>query len=121
MLSPATSRAPLLQLNLSIGRSEGLRVAGRPRTLFGMTVESTNQDSTQEEIAATAHGSAARCLARALVLAFDACDEVDIPLSQLQRVSILEAVLLEFDGFGQQLSSLATLRTLFAELSFVDQ
>jgi hypothetical protein len=63
-----------------------------------------------------AYGSAARCLARALVAAFDACDDSEVPLSQLQRVAILEAALLEFDGFGMHLSSLAAVSRLLADI-----
>lgn len=64
----------------------------------------------------TAHGSAARCIARALVVAFDACDEAGIPLTQLQRATIVEAALVEFDGFGLQVSSLATVSRLLCEM-----
>jgi hypothetical protein len=75
-----------------------------------------NGHVSSDALAATAHGASARCLARALVVGFDACDEADIPLSQLQRTAILESVLIEFDGFGRQLSSLAAVSRLLAQL-----
>jgi len=73
------------------------------------------RDVPTESVEATARDAAARCLARALVCAFDACDESGIPLSQLQRVAILEAVLCEFDGLREHLSSLATVSRILGE------
>lgn len=81
-------------------------------------MRSTNGHAPSETVLAAAHGSAARCLARALVVSFDACDDADIPLSQLQRAAILEVAFLEFDGFGLQLSSLETLGTLLRDARF---
>ncbi len=65
---------------------------------------------------ATAHASAARCIARGLIVAFDACDEAEMPLTQLQRATVVEAALLEFDGFGAHVSSLATVSRLLREM-----
>jgi hypothetical protein len=77
---------------------------------------STNGYGASETIMATAHGSAARCIARSLIVAFDACDEADIPLTELQRATIVESALLEFDGFGLQVSSLATVSRLLGDM-----
>jgi hypothetical protein len=69
-----------------------------------------------ETVTGAARNASARCLSRALICAFDVCDETGVPLSQLQRIAILEAVLCEFDGFGENLSSLATVSWLLREL-----
>ena len=73
-----------------------------------MSSSNGNGNGWSETVAATARDAAARCLARALVCGFDACDETGVPLSQLQRVAVLEAALSEFDGFGEHLSTLDT-------------
>jgi hypothetical protein len=79
-------------------------------------MRSTNGHAPPETVLATAHSSAARCIARGLVVAFDACDEAEIPLTQLQRATIVEAALLEFDGFGVHVTSLATVSRLLREM-----
>jgi hypothetical protein len=40
--------------------------------------------------------------------AFDICEHSGVPLSQLQKIALVEAVLLEFDGLEAHLRSLAT-------------
>ena len=55
-------------------------------------------------------------LARAIVLAFEACDEAGVPLSQVQRISVIEAALLEFDGLDEDLRSQANVRELLRAL-----
>jgi hypothetical protein len=55
-------------------------------------------------------------LARAIVLAFEACDEGGVPLSQIQRISVIEAALLEFDGLDDDLRSQATVGELLRAL-----
>ncbi len=83
-------------------------------------MRSTNGYGSLETAMASAHGSAARCLARALIMAFDTCDQTGIPLSQLQRAAIVEAALLEFDGFRVHASSLATVSRLLGEMQSGD-
>ena len=39
--------------------------------------------------------------------AFEICEQAGVPLSQLQKVALVEAVLLEFDGLEAHLRSLA--------------
>jgi len=55
-------------------------------------------------------------LARAIVLAFEACDESGVPLSQVQRISVIEAALLEFDGLDEDLRSQASVGELLRAL-----
>ena len=46
----------------------------------------------------------------------DACEDAGVPLSELQRVTVLETALLEFDGFGAHLASLAAVDRLLRDL-----
>ena len=64
---------------------------------------------TRAELAAsTAKAVAAERLAGAVMGAFDICEQAGVPLSQLQKIALVEAVLLEFDGLEAHLCSLAT-------------
>jgi hypothetical protein len=66
--------------------------------------------------AAFAHVASAERVARAIVLAFDSCDETGAPLSEIQKIAVLEAILLEFDGFGAHLRTLASVGQALREL-----
>ena len=55
-------------------------------------------------------------IARAIVLAFEACDEGGVPLSQLQRISVIEAALLEFEGLDHDLRAQANVGQLLRAL-----
>ena len=50
------------------------------------------------------------------MLAFEACDEGGVPLSQIQRISVIEAALLEFDGLDEDLRSQASVGELLRAL-----
>lgn len=67
-------------------------------------------------VSSTTYGAAARCIARVVARSLDACDEADVPLSELQRVTIIETALLEFDGFGTHLAGLVTVDRLLRDL-----
>ncbi len=67
-------------------------------------------------LSSTTYGAAARCVARVVSNAISACEEADVPLSELQRVTIVEAALLEFDGFGEHLASLNAVDRLLRDL-----
>ena len=69
-------------------------------------MSSENDHEPGELTVFTAHGATARCLARVVTVTLDTCDEGGFPLSELQRVALVEAALLEFDGFEAQLGSL---------------
>ena len=74
--------------------------------------------TTHEDVSSTTYSASARCIARVLARAFDACDDTDIPLSELQRVTVLETALLEFDGFGTHLASLVAVDRLLRDLRY---
>jgi hypothetical protein len=82
----------------------------------GDEMSTTNGNGRSETLVSTAHGAAARCLARAVAVAFDACEQSDVPLSELQKVAVIESALLEFDGFGSHLTSLVPLSRLLSDL-----
>ena len=69
-------------------------------------VSSHNGNHRHEPFAPAAQVAAAQCLARAVVVAFSACEEACMPLSDLQKIAVLEAALLEFDGFEAQFQRL---------------
>jgi hypothetical protein len=80
-------------------------------------MSSGNGTVRAELVAATAKAAAAERLAGALVGAFDVCEQAGVPLSQLQKIALLEAALLEFDGLEAQLGSLAAVDQLIRGLS----
>jgi hypothetical protein len=86
------------------------RRIARPRVGFhaGCEMTSGNGKTRAELAAATAKAVAAERLAGAVMGAFDICEQAGVPLSQLQKIALVEAVLLEFDGLEAHLSSLAT-------------
>jgi hypothetical protein len=56
--------------------------------------------------------AAAERFATAVVLGFEVCEDADAPLSQRQKIAVIEAALLEFDGLEAQLRSLASVSEL---------
>lgn len=60
--------------------------------------------------------AAAERFARAIVVGFALCEEARIPLTDIQKIAILEAALLEFDGLEGQLDSLAGIGELLCSL-----
>jgi hypothetical protein len=68
------------------------------------------------DAAAFAQVASAERVARAIVLAFDTCDETGAPLSEIQKITVLEAILLEFDGFAAHLRTLASVGQLLRDL-----
>ena len=78
-----------------------------------MTAESGNGNGAhytlEDSLSSTSYSATARCVARVVTCATDACDDGGVPLSELQRVTIVETALLEFDGFGAHLASLAAI------------
>jgi hypothetical protein len=79
-------------------------------------MSSRNGHGAPERMVFTAHGAAARCIARVVTVCCDACEEAGRPLSELQKVTLIEAALLEFDGFGTHLGSLVALSDLLRDL-----
>ena len=68
-------------------------------------VSSMNGNRAAEHTA-LAQVAAAERLARGVVVAFETCEELGMPLSTVQKITVFEAMLLEFDGFAEHLSSL---------------
>jgi hypothetical protein len=68
------------------------------------------------EYAAIAHVAAAERLARAIVVALATCEEVGVGLSDVQKTAVIEAMLLEFDGFEAHLRSLDRVGQMLREL-----
>jgi hypothetical protein len=64
----------------------------------------------------TAQLAAAERMAGAIVLAFELCEEEGAPLTQTQKVAVVEAALVEFDGFAGHLSGAVSLGTLLRGL-----
>ncbi len=60
--------------------------------------------------------AAARLLASALVLGIEQCAAEDAPLSGAQTVALVEAALLEFDGFEDHATTLVALDAMLREL-----
>jgi hypothetical protein len=79
-------------------------------------MSSENGHEPAEATVFTAHGATARCVARVVAVTLDACDEGGFPLSELQKVALVEAALLEFDGFGLHLASLVAVGELLRDL-----
>ena len=63
-----------------------------------------------------AHVAAAERLARAFVVAVDLCEEAGVPLSTAQKVAVVEALLLEFDGLADHLRSVENVGRMLREL-----
>lgn len=72
-------------------------------------MSSLNGASPEKPTALLAEVAAAERFATAIVVAFGACEESRIPLSDLQKIAVIQAALLEFDGFEAKLTSLASI------------
>jgi hypothetical protein len=53
-----------------------------------------------------AQSAAAERIAAGLVVAFGACEEAGVGLSEVQKVAFIQAMLLQFDGFADNVRSL---------------
>jgi hypothetical protein len=68
------------------------------------------------EETAIAHVATAERLARGFVVAMESCDEAGVPLSTVQKIAVVEALLLEFDGFAAHLRSLESVGRMLRDL-----
>jgi hypothetical protein len=75
-----------------------------------------NGNRAAADSAAFAHVASVERIARAIVLAFDSCDDSGAPLSEIQKIAVLEAILLEFDGFAAHLRTLESVGQALREL-----
>lgn len=64
------------------------------------------------EMAQIAHVAVAERFAAAAVVAFDSCDKARMPLTEVQKVAVLEALFLQFDGFASHLGAIEELGEL---------
>src|SRR5262245_45025583 len=85
----------------------GFRRAAVAGTLTEMSA--LNGDGQGEQVVLTAGVASAERLARAIVFAFESCEEGGVPLSHVQKVAVIEAALLEYDGLEADLHSLTSL------------
>jgi uncharacterized protein (DUF1501 family) len=56
--------------------------------------------------AAIAHAAAAERMAATVVVAFEACEEAGVGLSEVQKIAFIETMLLQFDGFDRHVRTL---------------
>jgi hypothetical protein len=66
---------------------------------------SANGDG-RTETSTLAHVAAAERLAASVVSAFESCEEAGVGLSEVQKIAVIEAILLQFDGFAVHLAKL---------------
>lgn len=79
-------------------------------------MSSRNGSSRSEQRGSTAQVAAAERFAKAIVVAFAVCEEARVPLSDVQKIAIIETALLEFDGFQGQLDALEGIAELLRSL-----
>jgi hypothetical protein len=77
---------------------------------------STNGTGRAVPAALAARLAAAERFAGAIVSTFEKCEETRVPLSKAQKTTLLEVVLVEFDGFEAELSSLMRIAELLSQL-----
>lgn len=68
------------------------------------------------DTAAMAHHAAARRVAAALVTAFERCDEEGVGLTEVQKITLFETMLLQFEGFADHLRTLEGVGRLLRQL-----
>jgi len=79
-------------------------------------MSASNGDGHGEQVVITATVASAKRLARVIVFAFETCEDEGCPLSHLQKIALIEAALIEYDGFEADLSTLTRLGAMFREL-----
>ena len=77
---------------------------------------STNGNDRCAPVVSAARVAAAERFAAVIVSTFEKCEETSIPLSKAQKTTMIEAALVEFDGFEAELSSLMRVAELLTEL-----
>jgi hypothetical protein len=79
-------------------------------------VSSANGKTPSERFGSVAQVAAAERIAGAIVASFEMCSRAQVPLSQPQKQALLEAALLEFDGFEAHVTSLVLIGELLGDL-----
>jgi hypothetical protein len=77
---------------------------------------STNGNGRCMPVVSAARVAAAERFAGVIVSTFEKCEETNVPLSKAQKTTMIEAALVEFDGFEAELSSLMRIAELLSEL-----
>lgn len=77
---------------------------------------STNGNGRCVPVVSAARVAAAERFAGVIVSTFEKCEETSVPLSKAQKTTMIEAALVEFDGFEAELSSLMRIADLLSEL-----
>jgi hypothetical protein len=70
---------------------------------------------SSDEHSGTMQTVAAQRIASLLVLGFGLCEEAHVPLSERQRIALLTAALLEFDGVRAEIEGLLQIERLLSE------
>ena len=68
------------------------------------------------DAAAIAQTAAAQCVASGLVAGFAACEQASIGLEEVQQIALIQAMLLQFDGFADHLGALEGVGELLRHL-----
>jgi hypothetical protein len=68
------------------------------------------------DTAAIAQAAAVHRVAAALVTAFEACKDSGVDLLEVQQIALIEAMLLQFDGFADHLRGLEGVGELLRHL-----
>jgi hypothetical protein len=80
----------------------------------------TTRDPLVEGYVSTTQAAGAERLARSLTVGFGLCDEAGFPLSERQKIAMLTAALLGFDGFQSQAEDLLQIERLLLDLGRPD-
>lgn len=113
-IDPAALRQDDASLTMKIVHPGDGRDSAASPSLDDMS--SRNGNSRAEPAAPAVQVAAAERFAEAIVIGFEVCEQGGMPLSQIQKIALIEAALLEFDGLEAQLNSLAIVGEMLHEL-----
>jgi hypothetical protein len=91
-------------------------MAGRRAAVHASRAMNGSNGNSHVDAATLAQAAAAERFARAAIAAFGSCEAVGAPLSDVQKIALLESMLREFDGFSARLDSLSTIAGLLRDL-----
>jgi hypothetical protein len=113
--SPSAGRSQEGRFVQGIVRSADIRQPPQTCKVVARMI-STNGTSRPVPVALAARVAAAERFAATIISTFEKCEETSVPLSKAQKTTLLEAALVEFDGFEAELSSLMRVAELLSEL-----
>ncbi len=79
-------------------------------------MSATNGDSPVHGGRSAIQVAAAQRFAEALVVGFEVAEQAGAPFSEIQKVALIEAALLQFDGFEAQLATLTIVDEILRDL-----